>query len=85
MTMGQLKVWVLKYWGPDLDGRKDKGQQSFANEGTAKGEARRAARSRQHIAPASHVTVTHRETGACVFEWHGPATDQPTDPEALEV
>jgi hypothetical protein len=60
--------WVLRYWGPDQhdeDGRplRDKGSSSYASPDTALGNARTAAASRATRCPASHVTVTHRETG----------------------
>jgi hypothetical protein len=69
--------WVLRYWGPDRYDEEagrvltDRGRSSYASPDTAVAVAREAAASRAARCPASHVTVTHRDTGEVIFEWHG--------------
>jgi hypothetical protein len=82
--------WVLRYWGPDRfdeqAGRMltDKGRSSYADPDAALRNAREAAVSRAARCPASHVTVTHRETGEAIFEWHGPEAEGPAVREAMK-
>lgn len=73
--------WVLRYWGPDRYDEQagrvltDKGSSSYASRDVAVVNAETAAASRAARCPASHVTVTHRETGEVIFEWHGPEAE----------
>ena len=70
--MDRKKPYCLRYWGPDLDDRKDRGKFSFEYEDVALAEARRAVASRETRCPASHVTVTDENKGDVLFTWHGP-------------
>jgi hypothetical protein len=64
--------YQLKYWGPDVDGRKDKGTSSYKSLDTARGNACRAVASRTVRCPASHVQIIDRSTGRELYFWDGP-------------
>lgn len=64
--------YQLRYWGPDLNGRPDRGVAGCGDLGTALSNARVVVHAREHSAPASHVRVVNRETEEVLFAWDGP-------------